>query len=51
MKEKFEKVTDPEEIEELTKDSADLSTPVTVKPNGHLWAHADELHDWREGRK
>lgn len=47
MADKFAPVTDPAEIEELLKDSADLSKPFPHKPNGHLWVLADELNQWR----
>lgn len=47
MADKFAPVTDPAEIEELLKDSADLSKPFPHKPNGHLWVLADELKEWR----
>ena len=51
MKERLTPVTDPDEIEELTKDTADLAKPITFKPNGHLWAHAEQLEAWRQSRK
>jgi hypothetical protein len=41
-------VTDPELIEELTKYQADLSMPMTFKPNGHLWAQADQFEQWKQ---
>lgn len=41
-------VTDPDEADALTsKDEGDLSTPFTMKPNGHLWVDRDELRAWR----
>jgi hypothetical protein len=43
-------VTDPELIEELAKDQADLSMPMTFKPNGHLWVDSEELRAWRDNR-
>jgi hypothetical protein len=43
-------VTDPEMAEELSKDPADLSKPFTVKPNGNLWADAEQFEAWREYR-
>lgn len=49
-KPKWVTVTDPTEIEELTKDPSDISVPMTLKPNGHLWAQADQLKEWRAGR-
>lgn len=51
MTEKYAPVTDPAEIEELLSDKADLSKPYPQKPNGDLWANADELRAWRESRK
>jgi hypothetical protein len=49
-KPKFIVVTDPDLADELTRDPADLSVPVTVKPNGHLWALADQFEAWRTQR-
>lgn len=46
-KPKFVVVTDPAEVEELTRDPADMSQPMTYKPNGHLWAVADQYEAWR----
>jgi len=43
-------VTDPEEIEGLTRDKADLAVPMSFSPNGHPWVDADELRAWREAR-
>ncbi len=51
MADKFAPVTDPAEVEELLKDNGDLSKPYPHKPNGHLWADADQLKDWRESRR
>ena len=51
MAEKFAPVTDPAEIEELTKDAADLAVPFAHKPNGHLWVLADELNQWRLSKR
>jgi hypothetical protein len=51
MADKFTPVTDLGEIEELTKDDADLSKPYPQKPNGHLWVAADDLRAWRILRK
>jgi hypothetical protein len=51
MADKFAPVTDPAEIEELLRDSGDLSKPFPQKPNGHLWADADELRAWRVSRE
>lgn len=48
---KFTAITDPIEIEELTRDKADLSVPFSVAPNGHLWVNSDELRAWRELRQ
>lgn len=45
-KPKFIAVTDPAIADELTKDQADLSMPFTLKPNGHLWAQADQYEAW-----
>jgi hypothetical protein len=50
MADKFAPVTDLAEIEELTKDEADLSKPFPHKPNGHLWADSEELKQWRIAR-
>lgn len=44
-------VTDPKEIEDLEKGKEDIGTPFFQSPNGHPWVDADELRDWREGRK
>jgi hypothetical protein len=44
-------VADPYLADELSKDPADLSMPVTWKPNGHLWAQADQFEAWRVGRE
>ena len=49
-KPKFVSVTDEAEVEELLADTGDLSKPFPHKPNGHLWADADELQAWRAGR-
>jgi hypothetical protein len=46
-KPKFVQVTDPAMADELTRDKADLSVPFTLKPNGHLWAQADQFEAWR----
>ena len=40
-------VTDQQEQDELLADTADLSKPFPHKPNGHLWADAEELKSWR----
>lgn len=50
MADKFAPVTDEAEIEELTKETADISVPFTFKPNGHLWADPEELRLWRAVR-
>jgi hypothetical protein len=50
-KPKFVVVTDPVEVEELTRDPADMSQPMTYKPNGHLWAVADQYEAWRALRE
>lgn len=50
MADKFAPVTDPAELDELLKDSGDLSKPFPHKPNGHLWVLADELKAWRAER-
>ena len=44
-------VTDPDMAEELSKDPADLSKPFTVKPNGNLWADAEQFEAWRAERE
>jgi hypothetical protein len=41
-------VTDPDLADELTRDPADLSMPVTFKPNGHLWAQAEQFEQWKQ---
>jgi hypothetical protein len=46
-KPKFVAVTDPAMADELTRDPADLSMPVTFKPNGHLWVDAAQFEAWR----
>lgn len=46
-KRKLIPVTDPTEADELTRDPQDLSMPVTWKPNGHLWADAEQYEAWR----
>jgi len=51
MSEKLAPVTDPTEIEEITRDRSDLSKPFPISPNGHPWVDVDELRDWRESRK
>jgi hypothetical protein len=43
-------VTDPDLADELTRDPADLSHPVTFKPNGHLWVDAAQFEAWRAAR-
>jgi hypothetical protein len=43
-------VTDPDLADELTRDPADLSLPVTFKPNGHLWAEAEGFAAWISAR-
>jgi len=40
-------VTNEDEADELTKDPADLALPLTFKPNGQLWAHAEQYEAWR----
>lgn len=46
-KPKFVAITDPDMADELAQDRADLSKPYTVKPNGHLWAEAEQFEAWR----
>ena len=41
-------VTDPDLADELTRDPADLSHPVTFKPNGHLWVDAAQFEQWKQ---
>lgn len=43
-------VTDPDLADELTRDPSDLSMLVTWKPNGHLWAQAEQFEVWRTSR-
>lgn len=45
-KPKFVAITDPAIADELTRDPADLSLPLTFKPNGHLWAVEDQYEAW-----
>lgn len=47
---KFAPVTDPAEQNELLADTSDLSKPFPHKPNGHLWADAEELKAWKAYR-
>ena len=49
-KPKFKVITDPAIADELTKDTADLGQPFTVKPNGHLWADLEQYEAWHELR-
>ncbi len=44
-------VMDESEADEIAADQADLGKPYSVKPNGHLWADADELQAWRIERE
>ncbi len=46
-KPKFVVVTNPDEADELTRDPADIAMPMTYKPNGQLWAVADQYEAWR----
>jgi len=46
-KPRWTQVIDPDLADELSKDPADLSMPVTWKPNGHLWADAEQFEQWR----
>ena len=50
-KPKMVMVTDPDLADELTRDPADISLPMTYKPNGHLWVEADQFEAWRAGRE
>lgn len=49
-KQRFVEVTDPAEVEALTRDKSDLAVPFTYSPNGHPWVDSDELARWRQAR-
>ncbi len=49
-KPKFIPITDEAEADALS-DPSDLSAPYTVKPNGHLWADAEDYRKWKVRRE